>query len=90
MAEPHQGYRCILVESYRATATSGLHGEIHIRPVAGQGFPTELRVRCNKNLSIDYPVGTRFEIKAKLTNREGGRDFIHSDYRWPFAVIQKP
>ena len=90
MAKEFEQYRQVVVESYRATATSGLHGEVHIRPIAGQGFATELQVECSKKLSRDYPVGTRFSIRAKLTDRESGGEYLYSFHRWPVAVLGKP
>ena len=90
MAKEDEPYRKIVVESYNATATSGLHGETHIRPVSGQGLSTELQVECSKKLSRDYPVGTRFRIQAKLTDREGGGEYLYSFHGWPVTVLSKP
>jgi len=90
MAKENEPYRQVVVESYRARVTSGLHGDIHIRPIAGQGLPTGLQVECSKKLSRDYPVGTRFRIQAKLTDREGGGEYLYSFHRWPVAVLGKP
>ncbi|MFW5450824.1 MAG: hypothetical protein ACKE9I_04415 [Methylophagaceae bacterium] len=81
-------YVYINVESYTAMNTSGLHGEIHIRPIEGEDFPQDIQVECSKELSRGYPVGTRFKIKAKLTDREGSGDYLYSYYRWPFDVIE--
>jgi hypothetical protein len=82
-----EAYRSVIVESYRPASTSGLHGEVHIRPVEGQGYPTNLHVRCPKALSCNYPVGTRFRITAKLTDRKGGGEFLHSHHNWPYEVL---
>lgn len=87
MAKPNEDYRLVDVESYEPTRASGLHGKIHIRPLQGQGFPTDMHVECSKELSDDYPVGTRFRIKAKLTDREGSGDFLYSYFGWPFEVL---
>lgn len=89
MAKHDESYRQVLVESYRPASTAGLHGPIHIRPVAGQGLSTELQVECSKQLSREYPVGTQFRIRAKLTDREGGGEYLYSSFRWPVAVIPK-
>jgi hypothetical protein len=35
-----------------------------------------------------YPVGTRFRIYAKLTDKEGGGRFLHSHHNWPYEVLQ--
>ena len=87
MAKANESYQFILVESYIPVRSSGLHGKIHIRPIDGQGYPTEMHVECSKKLSRDYPVGTRFKIKAKITDREGSGDFLYSYFGWPYEVI---
>lgn len=87
MAMPQEGYSWVQVESYTADRTSGLHGTVHIRPVPGEQYPTNLRVECSKSMSRDYPVGTRFRIWAKLTDKEGGRPFLYTSWRWKFEVL---
>ena len=80
-------YEHIIVESYRPDRTSGLHGPVHVRPVAGQGYATTLQVECAKTLTTDYPVGTRFRIRATLTDRAGGAEYLYSSWRWPVEVL---
>ncbi len=82
-------YSEIVVESFMPANTAGLHGSVHIRPVAGQRYSRNLFVECSKKLSEDFPVGTRFRIRAKLTNRNGGRRFLYSYHGWPFEVVKK-
>jgi hypothetical protein len=77
----------ILVESFVPLSTAGRHGLVHVRPVRGQVFDDALYVECSKELSHEYPVGTKFLIRAKLTDREGGGEFLYSHYRWPFKVL---
>ena len=82
-------YEYIIVESYRPRNTSGLHGEVHIKPIAGQDLYNEdMHVECSKKLSTDFPVGTRFKIRAKITDREGGKPFAYSHYSWPIEVLK--
>jgi hypothetical protein len=82
-------YDHIIVESFIPIITTGLHGEVHIRPVTDQGaFLKILHVECSKVLSNDYPVGTRFRIKAKVTQRKEGAKFIYSHYLWPNEVLK--
>lgn len=80
-------YQSVVVETFRPTGTSGLHGDVHVRPVAGQGLLTTLHVECSKKLSRDYPVGTKFRIRAKLTDREGGGEYLYSNFRWPVEIL---
>lgn len=89
MAKPNEPYQMIEVESYRPKSTIGLHGKVHIRPCAGQGYPENMHVECSKALSRDYPVGSRFRIKAKLTDREGGGEFLYSYHGWKFELLSK-
>lgn len=92
MAKQYETYKCVIVESYIPTNTSGLHGLVHIRPAAGQEFPVTLHVECSKKLSDTnlYPLGTRFRLRAKLTDRKGGSKFLYSSYRWKFEVLGLP
>jgi hypothetical protein len=57
------------------------------RPVAGEQFPQTLDVRSPKHMLRDYPVGTRFRICAKLTDREGGTPFLHTHHNWDYEVL---
>ena len=90
MAKEDEPYRNILVESYRPSSTSGLHGDVHIRPISDQGLPTDLQVSCSKKLSRNYPVGTRFRILAKLTDRKGGGEYLSSSPYEPVTVVSMP
>ena len=90
MAKPNESYQLVEVKSYRPTSTSGLHGKVHIRPCDDQGYPVSMHVECSKKLSKDYPVGTRFRIRAKLTDREDGGEFLYSYYGWNYEVLEKP
>jgi hypothetical protein len=89
MAKRNEPYRDVIVESYYPSSTAGLHGPIHIRPIEGQPFPTHLHVECSKDLSepTKYPVGTRFRISAKLTDRHGRSEFLYSYFGWPVSVV---
>jgi hypothetical protein len=87
MARKNEPYSLVVVESFLPASTSGLHGDVHIRPVAGQGLDTDMFVECSKELSKNYRVGTRFRIKAKVTDREGSRPFLYSYFGWRYDVL---
>jgi hypothetical protein len=55
--------------------------------VAGEQFPQTLHVRSPKEMRKSYPVGTRFRIYAKLTDREGGNPFLHTHHSWDYEVL---
>lgn len=85
--ETSKQYHSVIVESFRPASTSGKHGPVHVRPVAGQRFPPTLFVECSRRLVEDYPVGTRFRIKAKLTDMQG-TPFLYSYYGWAYEVVK--
>ena len=76
----------IIVESYFESG-SGIHGSVHIRPAQNQYYPQHLRVECSKKLIKLYPVGTQFKLKVKLTDREGGQQFLSCHYKAPYEVV---
>lgn len=86
MAQPNP-YEYVIVESYRPASTAGLHGPIHVRPASGEKYPQTLHVECSKSLVRNYPVGTRFRIRAKLTDLKGGGQFLYSYFGWKYEVI---
>lgn len=92
MALRKSKYHYIIVESYFPSSTAGLHGPIHVRPVKGQPVPAYLHVECSKDLvnPDEYPVRTKFWIKAKLTDRVGSGEFLYSYFGWPVVVLEKP
>ena len=87
MSKPLEPYRYVIVESYYPDRTGGLHGHVHIRPVPGQGYPKQIAVECPREMVNNHPVGTRFRIKAKLTDRKGRGEYLYSHHSWPFEII---
>jgi hypothetical protein len=87
MAKPEEPHRFFFVESYDIDNTSGRRGKRHIRPCKGQGLPTDMLVRCPKELRTDYPLGTKFKIWAKLTDRQGGTNFLSSWHGYEYFVV---
>lgn len=91
MAKPGE-YDWVEVESYVPDQKGGLHGRVHIRPLAGGKYSPDLHVECSKGLSDTkrHPIGTTFRIKAKLTDREGGGEFLYSYWGWDYEVVSSP
>ena len=67
MSKKEESYISIIVETYCSTK-SGLNGFVHVRPIKDQRFPTTLHVECSKKLIDEYPIGTKFRLKVKLTD----------------------
>lgn len=89
MSKPSEPYRYVEVESYVEQSTGGLHGPVHIRPVKGEPYPKGIRVECPREMRdpARFPTGTRFRIRAKLTDREGGGEFLYSHHSWRYEVL---
>lgn len=79
-------YRDVVIETYL-----NLHGgsskSIRARPLPGQGLDTSTNVECSSKMRTSYDVGTKFLIQAKLTDREGGTQFLYSHYNSPYQVL---
>jgi hypothetical protein len=78
MARDPWAYRDVAVESVADPRTGGLR----IRPMAGQAYATSMRVHCARALRDPelYPAGTRFLIRAKLTDRQGGAPYLYAHH----------
>jgi hypothetical protein len=78
-------YRDVAVESVVDPGT----GALYMRPVPGQAYKTAMRVQCARML-LDpgvYPPGTRFLIRAKLTDRQGGAPYLYAWHGDPVRVL---
>jgi hypothetical protein len=86
MARDPWAYRDVAVESVHDPRS----GRLRIKPVAGQAYATSMRVQCSRRL-LDadvYPAGTRFLIRAKLTDR-GGAPFLYAWHGDEIKVLSK-
>jgi hypothetical protein len=57
---------------------------------SGQSLPRNLRVRFPKALRRAHPLGTRFLSYAKLSDKEGGNEFVHTNHAWDVQVLGPP
>ena len=88
MALPNEPFITVVVESYEAPKRSGHHGTIHVRPLCGQGFDG-LEVECSRVMRDAYPIGTKFKVTAKLSNKKGGAHFLKAPKAWGFTKISQ-
>lgn len=81
-------YTEIIIESYIPKNTSGKHGKVHARPLANQSpFEVDMDVACSHILRNDYPIGTKFKVKATINLRQGKGDYVYTNYTWPFDIV---
>ena len=78
-------YRNIVIETYDG-AREYSTGAPHARPLSGQGLATNLKVECSGSMRLNHPIGTKFLIKAKLTEARGTQ-FLYSSYRWSWKTL---
>lgn len=83
MSKPYQK---IIVQSCTYSG-GGSSSKVRCRPIAGQGLPVDMFVECSKKMRMDHPVGTYFEIEAKVTDREGGNPFVYSPPQGEYRVV---
>jgi hypothetical protein len=82
-------YDFIIVESFYPIKNTGRHGLVHIRPLPNQDpFLTNMFVECSKDLSNNFPVGTKFKIKAKIKLGKGETIHIYSYHGWSYEVLK--
>jgi hypothetical protein len=86
MAKPWEQYQQVVIETYYEIK-SGKSSRIHARPIAGEVFPTTLDVECSRAMRTGHPVGTRFRVWAKLTDLQGGGEFLYTSWQWPYEVV---
>lgn len=65
-------------------------GQIALRPVKGQKFPSTLLLEGNKALLQDYPVGTRFKVQVSQMQRPGGEAYLFTSWQWDAHVLARP
>lgn len=58
-----------------------------IRPLAGQGFDTNLRVECSRAMRTAFAPGQRFRLWVQLKSREGGPSFLYSYHGDPWHPV---
>ena len=80
-------YRDIVIETYWNPGEPS-NKAIRARPMAGQGFSTNLNVECSSEMRAKYPIGTLMVVRAKITDREG-TVFLYTHHSWPFRIVSK-
>ena len=78
------GYRNLLVQTI--ASGSNHSNRRSVRPLPGQGVD-DMAVECSNRMRDEHPLGTIFEIRAKVTDREGSQPFLYTHYSWPYRVV---
>lgn len=94
---PWQEEKEVIVESGPPPPGGGHPFPLAVRPVEGEVYAPSLLVSCSRDMQDPavHPSGTRFRIRAKMTNkklRNGGwsRPYLYSDPKDYDLVDGKP
>lgn len=47
-----------------------------VRPIAGQAFPTSMRVQCSRAMRKAFPLGSKFRLPVELVENKTGGQFL--------------
>ena len=85
MARDTWAYREVALESWFDAHS----GKLRLRPMAGQAFAPTLPVQGPRSMCDPerHPVGTRFLVSAKLTDRLGGPHYLYVYHGDPVVVL---
>ncbi|RXK58966.1 hypothetical protein ESA94_16410 [Lacibacter luteus] len=54
-------------------------GRIRVRPLPGQGIPSNLVIECSKDERERYPIGTKFMTESvKVCRKPDGRMYLRA------------
>ena len=79
-------YREVIIETYNPYGEPSSE-KVRARPLPGQGLSPNMKVECSSKMREGHPAGTKFKIRAKITDRDGGTNFLYSHYNWPYEVV---
>lgn len=79
-------YREVIIETFSNHGES-TDAKVRARPVEGQGYDTNMRVECSRSMRKNHPVGTKFKLLAKVSSRQGGKEFLYSPVNAKYKVI---
>jgi hypothetical protein len=46
-----------------------------------------MKVECSSKMRYAHPVGTKFIVYAKVTDREGGTPFLYTSWQWGYRTV---
>lgn len=79
-------YKDVVIETYLNTH-GGSSNIIRAHPLPGQGLNTSTNVSCSTKMRNSHNVGTKFLIKVKITDREGGTPYLYAHHNSQYQVL---
>ena len=78
--------KIVILETFEAIGEQSSNSR-RLRPIAGQNLSANARVSFCLKTRYAYPVGTKFKAKAKITDREGGTQYIYTNPNQQYIVV---
>ena len=78
-------YRDIIIKTYLNIGEASSK-PIRAHPLPGQGYSPDMNIECSADMREQYPVGTLFQVKVKITDRDGS-PFLYRHYQWDYEVV---
>lgn len=75
-------YKVIKAETFIPESHESTDAKIRVRPLEGQGLSTDLRITCPRKVRDEFPVGTKFEMRVKMCQREDGSYYLYNYHSW--------
>lgn len=79
-------YRPVIIETFLNPGEPS-SAKVRARPLPGQGYDTSMRVECSRSMRNSHPVGTRFLIEAKISQREAGPPFLYAHHNSQYREL---
>ena len=67
----------------------GSNADVRVRPLAGQGVPTSMRVECSRDMREELTATTVAILRCKVITREGGTPFLYSYFSNPYKLVSR-
>lgn len=57
-----------------------------VRPIAGEVYPADMRIECSMEIHA-LPIDTKVRLKVVETEKEDGRKYLYSSYKWSHELV---
>lgn len=63
------------------------NAQYRVRPVAGQTYPTTMRVQCSRAMRKAFPLGTQFRLPVEFVENKTGGQFLREVGKEPWERV---
>ena len=66
----------IFLDVFACTSVEQHSSRIYLKAMEGQGVPTHLKVRCNRQVIAAFPLGTVYKLDMRLVVSKGKKPYF--------------